>query len=219
MNESSEFQRQQMISQQVRCWYVLDEAVLRVMAAVPRELFVPDNFRDLAFADTSIPLGNGQYTLPPKVEGRLLQALELNAGDSVLMVGAGSGYLAACIAKLVKQLRCIEPLADIAEQARRNLLAAVINNVSIEVGSSAELNVSNSYDAVVVGGSLPVYDEHFERMLKPGGRLLMITGVSPVMQVIKVTRLSSNQWHRETLFETGDVPPLAGATNPPAFVF
>jgi len=219
MNQAIEFQRAQMISQQVRSWYVLDQQVLRVMSSVPRELFLPDNLRNLAFADTSIPLGNGQQTLAPKVEGRVLQALELDPADSVLMVGVGSGYLAACIAKMAKQIRCIEPLPEVAAEASKNLLAAVINNVSIEVGNAAELNISNTYNAVVIGGSLPVYDERFERMLKPGGRLVMITGVSPVMQVVKVTRLSANQWHRETLFETADIPPLAGATKPPAFVF
>jgi len=219
MNPQLEPQRQQMISQQIRCWSVLDENVLQVMMDVPRELFVPTAYRDLAFADTCIPLGGGEHTFAPKVEGRLLQALSLKQSDDVLLVGVGNGYLAACMAKLAKQVRCVEPRAELAEQARKNLLAAVINNVSVEVADAATLNSGNTYDAVIVSGSLPLYDSHFERMLKQGGRLVMITGVPPVMQVNRVTRLSVNQWGREVLFETSDVPPLDGATKPQAFVF
>ncbi|HEX2585376.1 MAG TPA: protein-L-isoaspartate O-methyltransferase [Steroidobacteraceae bacterium] len=219
MNAQLEPQRQQMISQQIRCWSVLDENVLQAMMDVPRELFVPVAYRDLAFADTSIPLGEGEHTFAPKVEGRLLQALALKPSDEVLLVGVGNGYLAACMARLAKQVRCVEPRAVLAEQARKNLLAAVTNNVSVEVGEAAALNSSNTYDAIIVAASLPVYDEHFERMLKQGGRLVMITGLAPVMQVNRITRLSVNQWHREVLFETSDVPVLDGATKPQAFVF
>ncbi len=210
--------RQQMINQQIRCWGVLDDQVLKVMAAVPREQFIPEPYRDLAFADTNIPLGHGQETLTPQLEGRLLQALELKSSDEVLMVEVGSGYLAACIAKLAKHVRCIEPIAAIAEQARENLLKAIINNVSIEVGDAQLLNIGNTYDAIVITASLPVYDAAYERMLESGGRLVMITGTSPAMQVIRVRRVGSNQWQREVLFET-DVQPLPSATKPSAFVF
>jgi len=219
MNAQLEPQRQQMISQQIRCWSVLDENVLQSMMDVPRELFVPPAYRDLAFADTCIPLGEGEHTFAPKVEGRLLQALTLKPSDEVLLIGVGNGYLAACMAKLAKQVRCIEPRTTLAEQARKNLLAAVANNVSVEVGEATGLNSSNTYDAVIVAASLPVYDERFERLLNQGGRLVMITGVAPVMQVNRIIRLSVNQWHREVLFETSDVPVLDGATKPQAFVF
>jgi len=219
MNAHLEPQRQQMISQQIRCWSVLDENVLQAMMDVPRELFVPPQYRELAFADTCIPLGNGQHTFAPKVEGRLLQAAALQPADEALLIGVGNGYLAACMARLTKQVRCIEAQAGLAEQARKNLLAAVVNNASVEVGDASVLNPGNTYDAIVIGGSLPVYDSRFERMLKPGGRLIMITGEPPAMQVNRIVRLSVNQWRREVLFETSDVPPLLGATKPQAFVF
>jgi len=208
-----------MITQQVRCWSVLDGNVLRAMTEVPRELFVPPQYRDLAFADTSIPLGNGQQMLAPKVEGRLLQAAALKPTDEALLIGVGNGYLAACMARLAKHVRCIESRADLVDQARKNLLAAVVNNVSIEIGDAAELNPVNTYDAVIITGSLPVYDSRFERMLKLDGRLVVITGLPPAMQVNRVTRQTEKQWRREVLFETSDVPPLKSATKPQAFVF
>ncbi len=216
--ESQTQARQQMISQQLRCWFVLDERVLQAVEDVPRELFVPPDYRDLAFADTSIPLGHGHCMLAPKIEGRLLQALAIESQDVVLIIGAGSGYLPACAAKLAKRIRCIELNADIARQARQNLLAATINNVSIDEADGTQLNDSNAYDAILVSGSLPLYDMRFERALKPGGRLVIITGSSPIMQVLRIIRSSDNQWQREVLFET-DVPPLQHATKPPAFVF
>lgn len=220
MTPESEARRQQMINQQVRGWSVLDEQVLQVMTAVPRELFMPAKYRDLAFADTALPLGDHQQTLPPNVEGRILQALALKPSDEVLVIGAGNGYLAACAARLAKRVVSLELQPEIAELARANLLAAAVNNATVEVVDGAQLQsrVAGNYDAVVITASLPVYDEHFERALKPGGRLVIISGTSPVMHVMRVTRLGVNQWHRETLFET-DIPPLQGATKPSAFVF
>jgi len=210
--------QQQMISQQLRCWSVLDQRVLTSMADTPRELFVPLAYRDLAFADTSIPLADGQITLPPKLEGRLLQALALQPSDLLLVIGAGDGYVLACAAKLARQVRCIEVNSNLAAAARQNLLTAAINNVSIEVRDGSKLDESGAFDAILVTGSLPVYDPRFERALRHGGRLVVITGDAPVMQVTKVTRLGESQWHREVLFETV-IPPLPLATKRPAFVF
>ncbi len=95
-----EIARRQMIEQQVRAWEVLDERVLGALAQVRRELFTPEAFRELAFADTQIPIGHGQFMLAPKVEGRFLQALELDPADDVLEIGTGSGFFAACLARL-----------------------------------------------------------------------------------------------------------------------
>ena len=113
----TEAARQQMIQQQVRAWEVLDQEVLNTLHAVPREMFVPEKYRELAFADTQIPLPHGQQMLAPKVEGRMLQALSLTPSDQVLQVGAGSGYLAACIAHLAARVRALEIFSDVAELA------------------------------------------------------------------------------------------------------
>jgi protein-L-isoaspartate(D-aspartate) O-methyltransferase len=212
----SEQARQQMISQQLRCWSVLDEQVLHTMATVPRELFVPDDYQALAFADTSIPTQVGITIPAPKIEGRLLQALALNPSDQVLVIGAGNGYLLACISRLARQVHCIEPDPKVAAIARSNLLKVSANNVSIVVQDPQTDHAT--YDAILVTGSIAEYDMLHERALSHGGRMVIITGQSPVMQVFQVIRTGDNQWHREVLFET-DIPPMNPATKPSAFVF
>ena len=96
--------RAAMVEQQVRPWEVLDPRVLATIGAVPREDYVPAAQRELAYADLSLPLGEGAVMLKPVVEGRLLQALALEPGDEVLEIGTGSGYLTACLAQLLRDV-------------------------------------------------------------------------------------------------------------------
>src|SRR3981189_1221062 len=92
--------RQQMVDQQIRTWEVLDPRVLDVLSAVPREAFVPAGDRELAFGEPPIAIGFGQSMLAPVLQGRILQAVGLNASDSVLEVGTGTGYLTAALSLL-----------------------------------------------------------------------------------------------------------------------
>lgn len=210
--------RQQMIEQQVNTWDVFDERVLRVMREVKREMFTPPAWQALAFADAPIPLAHGQSMLPPKVHGRILQALEIGAGDLVLEVGTGNGYLTACLGRLAASVRSLEIFPDLAAGARTQLVAAAINNVAVETADAMQFDEQAGYDAIAVTGSLPLYDERFQRALKPGGRLFVIVGAAPAMEAWKVTRSGEREWQRESLFETV-VEPLINATRPSAFVF
>src|SRR5262245_8752733 len=128
-----EFAREQMIDQQVHTWQVFDERVLDAMRAVPRDRFVPTTYRGVAFADAPIPLTHGQSMLPAKVHGRILQALAIDPGDVGLVVGAGTGYLPACMARLASRVRALEIYPDLAAEARAHLLAIAANNAAIEV--------------------------------------------------------------------------------------
>jgi protein-L-isoaspartate(D-aspartate) O-methyltransferase len=213
-----EVARRQMIEQQVRAWEVLDERVLGVLAQVRRELFVPPAYRQLAFADTAIPLRPGSSMLPPKVEGRILQALDLRNEDDVLEVGTGSGFFAACLSRLAQRVRSLEIHKELTERARENLRAAGIDRVELETADAMRLAESNRYDAIAVTGSLPMEDPRFERALKVGGRLFLIVGQAPVMEASLVRRVSESEWVRESLFETV-VEPLVNAAAPPRFVF
>jgi protein-L-isoaspartate(D-aspartate) O-methyltransferase len=210
--------RLQMMEQQVRAWDVFDLRVLEAMSAIAREEFVPAAFRDVAFADTNIPLAHGQSLLPPKVHGRILQALALLPDDLALEVGTGSGFLAACMGRLAARVRSVEIHPDLAETARKNLWGAAINNVGVDIADALLLNEENHYDAIAVTGSMPIYDERFQRALRVGGRLFVTVGQAPVMEAWKVTRTGEREWSRETLFET-IIEPLINAPRPSPFVF
>lgn len=213
-----DFARRQMIEQQVRAWEVLDQAVLETMARVPREQFAPPAYRELAFADMNVPLGHGQSMLAPKLEGRILQSLELGSDDRVLEVGTGSGYFAACLAALSRSVTSLEIFPDLAESARANLARAGVRNVTVEAADVyARLDLAG-YDVVVLTGSLPLYDDRFERALAEGGRLFAVVGQGNVMEARRITRTGSGQWLRESLFETV-MDPLIHAVEPPRFVF
>jgi protein-L-isoaspartate(D-aspartate) O-methyltransferase len=213
-----EFARQQMIEQQVHAWEVFDDRVLNAMREVRREQFAPAAYRGVALADAAIPLGHGQFMLPPKLDGRVLQALLVKPDDVVLDVGTGSGYLAGCLGRLAARVQSLEIFPDLAEQARARLFDAAINNVAVEVANAMELQENARYDAIAVTSSLPMYDERFQRALKPGGRLFIVVGQAPVMEAWKVTRIGEREWQRESLFETS-IEPLVNAPRPPEFVF
>jgi protein-L-isoaspartate(D-aspartate) O-methyltransferase len=156
--------------------------------------------------------------LPPMVHGRILQALAPSPDQVALLVGCGTGYLAACLARLVARVRAFEIFADLAEQTRANLLAATVNNVGVEVADGMQLDEQNAYDVIAVTGSLPMYDERFQRALQVGGRLFVVVGQAPVMEAWQVTRVGEREWQRESLFETV-IDPLINAPQLPRFVF
>ncbi len=212
--------REQMVHQQVRAWDVLDPRVLAVLAAVPRERFVPPAYAGLAFADAAIPLGHGEHMLPPKVVGRILQAVAPEPGERALEVGTGSGYLTACLAAMCGTVRSVERQADLAGRARHNLEGAGVRNAEVvEADAFAEGALGGgTYDVVVLTGSLPVDDPRFRERLALGGRLFVIVGEPPVMEARLVMRISADQWSTESLFETV-VAPLQGAARREPFTF
>ena len=209
--------RHNMIEQQVRPWDVLDQRVLDVMTTLPREAFVPEQYRALAFADISIPLGQDQVMMSPKLEGRLLQTLDIKQDDTVLEIGTGSGYLTACLASLGQHVTSWEIFPELSAAAKARLAEQYIGNVTLEVGDATrEVADEARYDVIAVTGSVPVLQQQFHANLKPGGRLFVITGKPPIMEAVLITRLDADNWARESLFETS-LPPLVNATEPRRF--
>jgi protein-L-isoaspartate(D-aspartate) O-methyltransferase len=210
--------RQQMVDQQIRTWEVLDPRVLDVLCAVPREAFVPAAYRELAFADTPIPIGLGQTMLAPLLQGRILQALGITSTDSILEVGTGTGYLSACLALLGASTRSIDIHPDFTAAAITNLSSVPEARVQFETRDAFGDLSLGEYDVIAVTGSLPVDDTRFQKALRVGGRLFVIVGVAPVMDAVLIRRVDDAEWIRESLFETA-IEPLINATAPPGFVF
>lgn len=210
--------RQQMVDQQIRTWEVLDPRVLDVLAAVPREAFVPAPYRELAFADAPIPIGFGQTMLAPKLQGRILQALGVGTADSILEVGSGTGYLSACLSLLGAATRSIDIHAGLIAASTQNLRAVPQARVQFELRDAFDAAPLGEYDVIALTGSLPVYDPRFERALRIGGRLFAIVGAAPVMDATLVRRVDENEWIRESLFETV-IEPLINAVAAQKFVF
>ena len=214
----TDFARRQMVQQQVRTWNVADPSVLAVLAELHRERFVPAGFEELAFADTAIPLPHSQMMMTPTVEGRLLQALKLEPQHRVLEIGTGTGFLTACLAKLAAAVTSVDIFSDFVSMAESNLADARIENTKLICMDATKELPKGEFDAVAVTGSLPVFDTRFADAVKPGGRLFVIVGDSPVMDARIVTRIGENDWTTKSLFET-DVRPLLNASRPSAFSF
>lgn len=201
--------RHAMIEQQVRPWEVLDPRVLETLAAVRREDFVPAAYRQLAFADLPLPIGHGEIMMKPVVEGRLLQALSVAGGDEVLEIGTGTGYLTACLALLGRAVHSIDCHEDFVANARRRLDAAGITNVRTETADAFDWQPERMFDAIAVTAAVANVPEQFGQWLKPGGRMFVVHGLSPVQEATLFT-WRDGSLNGESLFET-DIPYLRGA--------
>lgn len=212
-----EFAREQMLGQQIRSWDVLDERVLTVLRETPRELFVPESERDLAFADLEIPLSHGQCMMNPKVEARLLQELQAQPFEQALEIGTGSGYLTACLGRLTQQVLSVEIFPDLSDAAGVNIEQAGVANVSLETADALTLKYADRFDLIAVTASVPALDERFIRMLRPRGRMFIVVGRAPAMEARLVSKHADGEWTDECLFETV-LTPMINAEHAEPFV-
>ncbi|QLI80520.1 protein-L-isoaspartate O-methyltransferase [Chitinibacter fontanus] len=169
-----------LVEQQIRPWNVLDAKVLNRILHTRREDFVPADKKELAFVDVELPLGNGQLMLAPKVEARLLQEIALQETDKVLIVGAGTAYLAALAAGLCAEVVVIQADTKQAELANGALKAAGIKNVSIEVGVTLT-SKQCPFDAIIAAASFEATPDELVKQLAPEGRLITVLGNEPIM--------------------------------------
>ncbi len=209
MTMNVEHARHAMIEQQVRPWDIVDLQVLAAMSAVPRENFVPPAYRDLAFADTELPIGHGETMFKPVLEGRMLQGLKLQPNDEVLEIGTGTGFITACLASLCRSMVTVDLHADFIAHAKDRLAALDLNNVRYEQADALAFNPGQQFDAIAVTGAVTDVPQAFLDWLRPGGRLFIIRGQSPVQEAVCLTRTAQG-FDTESLFET-DIPYLVGA--------
>jgi protein-L-isoaspartate(D-aspartate) O-methyltransferase len=208
-----------MIEQQIRPWDVLDDSVLRLLAVVKREDFVPPAYKALAFVDTEVPLPEGECMLAPRVEARLLQEMKLLRHEKVLEIGTGSGYMAALLAHKAQQVHTMEVKPRLAELARQNLRRAAVFNVQVHEADGARgLPAEAPFDAILLSGSVAEVPAQLLQQLKIGGRLVGVVGSEPVMRAVIVTRTSDATFDRIELFDTV-APRLHGFEEPTRFKF
>ena len=216
--------RFKMIEQQIRTWDVLDPAVLELLAVVKREEFVPRAWHALTFVDMEIPLPvraatQGETMFPPKVEARLLQELALKGHETVLEIGAGSGYMAALLAHKAKSVVTVEILPELQSFAAENLANAGVRNVRVDGGDGVNgWSAAGEVDIIALSGSVPMLPEGLLRQLRVGGRMTAIVGDAPVMTAQLITRTGADSWDKVNLFETM-AKPLRNAPHPPRFRF
>jgi len=210
--------RENMVEQQVRPWDVLDVRVLDVLSQMPREAFVPEAYRALAYADLPVPIGHGELMLKPVVEGRMLQSLALLPTDEVLEIGTGSGFIAACLGRLARDVLSLEVHADLAATAQARLAQLGFDgNVRVEVADALRYQTPRQFDAICVSAAVDAIPEQFVQWLRPGGRLFVVQGRAPAMTAVLV-RNEVNGPRIESLFETV-LPYLVGASPTPEFQF
>ncbi len=215
--------RTNMVEQQIRTWDVLDQDVLDLLYAVPREDFVPVAYRALAFTDMEIPLEpgvpQGERMMAPRMEARIVQELTVRKSDHVLEVGTGSGYLTALLAHRAAHVRSIEIKPGLAEFGRANLSRHGVENVVLETGDASRGWPAHApYDVIVLCGSTPALPQSFLEQLAPGGRLFAVVGDAPIM-VAKLWTCSAPGLHASVeLFDTV-VAPLINAERPSRFDF
>jgi len=206
-----------MVEQQIRPWDVLDPKILDLIMDIPRHLFVEAGNEELAYSDIELPIGHEQSMMAPKIEGRLLQALDIDEDDCVLEIGTGSGYLTALMANLGKSVTSVELYEDILNHAKTRL--ASYQNIELVSGDAANgWEDGNKYDVIVLTGSTPTVPQSYKEQLNLGGRLAIVTGNSPAMTAQVITRISDQEWETETLFET-DLKPLISSNSNSKFTF
>ncbi len=211
--------QEQMINQQLRTWDVLDNQVLSTVRDIGRENFVAAEYRQLAFVDMELPIGHGEQMLNPKLEGRLLQALELGRTDSVLQIGVGSGYLSACLGDLAGKVLAYEQHEDLATSAQQRLKdQACASNIEIIADQFSADTSIGEFDAVAVCASVARVTDALTRTIKAGGRMFVVAGTGAYQEALLITRSSDGELRSESMFDTV-VPWLSGFEPASQFSF
>ena len=195
--------RKNVIEQQIRPWGGLNVRANQALSDIPRENFVPKEYLSLVFADIAGPLVGGAKMCSPKIEGRILDSLDIQGHETVLEIGTGSGYFTSVLAKLSQSVVTIELDEQLNQSAQNKIKKLNLNNITFINDDALAYNFDNEqYDTIVIGCALPNKNENFFRLLKPGGKLFMVVGAVNHMQATLVQRTNENDWQSKSLFET-----------------
>ena len=195
--------RKNVIEQQIRPWGGLNIRANQALSDIPRENFVPEEYLSLVFADIEVPLVGGAKMFSPKIEGRILDSLDIQGHETVLEIGTGSGYFTSVLAKLSQSVVTIELDEQLSELAQNKVKELNLGNITFIKDDALTYNFDNEqFDIIVIGCSLPNKNENFFRLLKPSGKLFMVVGAINQMQATLVQRTNENEWQSKSMFET-----------------
>jgi protein-L-isoaspartate(D-aspartate) O-methyltransferase len=207
---STDFQlaRRNMVDYQIRCCKVLEPSILDLIETMPRENFVPEHVRSLAYMEGHVPLPSNQEMLTPLQEANILQHLMLDGSERVLEIGTGTGFLTAMLAMQAREVVSCEIHGDLAEQARENLNnhgisnAKVINVNAMDADAlAAQADMEEAFDVIVLTAAVTEIPPHFDSMLKDDGQIMAFVGQNPVVSLIH-KRKAGHVWQESSISET-----------------
>jgi protein-L-isoaspartate(D-aspartate) O-methyltransferase len=208
--------RQAMVDLQLRGRGITDERVLDAMLRVPRHEFAPERYRDQAYEDHPLPIGEGQTISQPYIVAIMLQALALSPSDRVLEIGTGSGYLSAVLAELTTQVVSIERRAGLAEGARQLLSAMGYNQVRVIIGDGSRGFLEAApYDAIIASAAAPAVPHQLVEQLAEGGRMIIPVGQEDAQQLQLIEKRNGTPhtaWRELCRF----VPMISGSVPSPS---
>ncbi len=199
-------ERQRMVERQLIARDIRDKRVLDAMLNVPRHIFVPDEYQHMAYSDGPLPIGSGQTISQPYIVALMTQLLRLEGSENVLEIGTGSGYQAAVLAHLARQVHTIEQHASLAENAANTLQALGLNNVQVHVGDGS-LGVPEHapYQAILVTAAAPTVPHTLLSQLDENGYLVLPVG-GRLGQYLERWERRGAEYHNEALVPVAFVP-------------
>jgi protein-L-isoaspartate(D-aspartate) O-methyltransferase len=200
-------ERQQMVEEQLIGRGIEHKAVLQSMRTVPRHLFVPSQWRQYAYKDGALPIGEGQTISQPYIVALMAAALEPNPSDRVLEIGTGSGYSAAVLSQIVSMVYTIERLAGLAREAETRLQALHYDNIRVRVGDGTKGWPEEApFDGIIVTAGAPVIPSSLCAQLVVGGRLVIPVERDGYQELVRVRHTPEGNFPQENLGEVRFVP-------------
>jgi protein-L-isoaspartate(D-aspartate) O-methyltransferase len=207
-NTDFQFARRNMVDYQIRCCKVLEPSILDLIETMPREDFVPEDVRSIAYMDGHVPLPCNQEMLTPLQEASILQHLMLNGSERVLEIGTGTGFLTAMLAVQAREVISCEIHSALAEQAVKNLDSHGISNAKvIHVNAmdaealATQAEMEEAFDAIVLAAAVQEIPAHIESLLKDDGQIMAFVGQNPVVSLIHKRKIG-HVWQESGVFET-----------------
>ena len=209
--------RHNMVEYQIRCCKILDPDLLETFASIPRESFLGDDLKSLAYMEGRVPLPCNQEMLSPLQEATVLQALDLQGTERVLEIGSGTGFLTTLLAMHASEVVSLELHPELADMAQKNIASHGISNASVQCGNGMDESVTaglGKFDAIVIGAAVQEVPQAFFKMLNPRGSLIAFVGSNPVVKLVRIKATQERTEFIETLLQN-----IEGLPQKREFVF